>query len=313
MSSSVDQLPQQPTDPEGSASSDGASEASAAFSAEFATEIRGLLPAPTPKGLFGNAPATQAEDVAIAVPAFETAVSDEVDEPQLFSAPVVTVPAAEQEAKPAVALFLPRVEETPEQAAPVLTGLPLPARKVAEPAVAPSLFVSSEVAPAEVAFVPAEKVERNRYRWLLVLLGLLFICGAVWLTWMAQSGDTVETPVTTVATVSTTAAPTTEAPATTASSTEAPATTASTTASTVASTVPVTAAPQVQPTTPRRPATTARPAPTAAPTTAAPATTAATVPDVTFAPPTWSPNTTAAPATEPATTAAAAPAPDAEG
>lgn len=348
MSSAVDQLPQQPGDPEGSRGrstpdADAPTEVTdqvdkaTAFDDEFADEIRGLFASTKGKGLFGvgtvaaaatAATAATASPVEVAEVAEETEADGEADEPQLFAAPVIAVPVAKKaEGAPSIGIFLPRVEATPERAAPALTGLSLAAEKDAAPVAAPNLFVSSEVAPAEVAFVPAEEVERNRYRWLLILLGLLFVGGAIWLTWMASTSDTVDAPVTTVANVSTTAVATTEAPAsTTVSTTAAPATTASTTESTVASTAPTTAAPLVQPTTPPRPVTTARrPVTTAAPATAPPTTaaptTAATVPDVTFAPPTWSPNTTAAaaeppagPAEAPAEPAATAPAePAAEG
>ena len=319
MSSAVDQLPQQPGDPEGSRGrnvpdTDSIDEPKS-FDAEFATEIRSLFASDQGKGLFGNA--TPARAVPAPAPAVaETAANDKREndtvEPRLFAASVVAAQRKTDDAKPSVGLFLPRAEEKPERAAPALTGLTLAAGKAAEPAAVPNLFVSSDVAPAEVAFVPAEEVaDRRRYRWLLILLGLLLLGGAIWLTIMAQTNDTVDAPVTTIAPAPTTEVPTTEAPATTASTTvsttSAPATTETTVASTVATTAaPVqTTAPRRPATTTRRPATTARPS-TAPPTTAAP-TTAATVPDVTFAPPTWSPNTTAAPA-EPAPTAPAEPA-----
>lgn len=227
--------------------------------------------------------------------------------PPLFVAPTIRVPLAPETEKPAIGLFLPRVDEQTEQKAPALTGLALPPESAA-PASAPNLFVSSEVAEAEVAFVAAEETEPNRYRWLIVLLGLLFIVAAIWLAWLAQSGETVDAPVTTVATVPTTVVSTTEAPPSTTASTTA-STVPTTTATTVTTAAPTTAA-APQPTAPARPATTAAPV-TAAPTTAAP-TTAATVPDVTFAPPTWSPNTTAAaaePPAEPAETTPPEPAP----
>ena len=329
MSSSVDQLPQQPSDPDGSHGLD-ASEADAAveaglatspgFDEAFADEVRSIFGVageaePNGQGLFGidRAGSEATDDAAAtddAVVADETVVADDAA-PQLFATATVVAQPKSEDDKPTVGLFLPRAEEEPERAAPSLTGLSLAAGATTEAAAVPNLFVSSDVAPAEVAFVPAEEVERKRYLWLLILLGLLFVGGAIWLTILAQSSNTVDAPVTTIETAPSTTVSTTEAPATTASTTastaapttEAPATTDTTVATTEA---PVTtAAPQVQTTAPRRPATTARPRTTArppttaAPTTAAP-TTAATVPDVTFAPPTWSPNTTAAaPPTQP--------------
>ncbi len=324
MSSSVDQLPQQPSDPKGSnerdASEPAVEAASAGFDEEFAGEIRSLFgsgdrgkglfgePAPVADASAGMASGEVGEDQT---DADETAEDSAPAAPSLFAASMAAAPSETEKSKPSIGLFLPRVEDEPERAAPALTGLALAAGKTTEPAVVPNLFVSNDVAPAEVLFVPAEQVDRRSYRWLLILLGLFFVVGAIWLTFAAQSGETVDAPVTTIETVPTTAVSTPEAPASTASTTapttSAPATTASTetTLASTEATVATTAPPQVQPTTPRRPATTARPV-TAPPTTAAP-TTGATVPDVTFAPPTWSPNPTAAAAEPPAGPAAAAP------
>lgn len=239
----------------------------------------------------------------------EATPDDEPDSaPQLFAAPAVSLPAKQPMQRTSGSLFLPRVESGPERAAPAITGLSIPAKTMPEPVAITNLFVSSETAPAEVAFVPAQEVQRDRYRWFLILLGLILTAGAIWLTWLAQSGETIDAPVTTIATVPTTLVETTEAPAETAlttastlsSTTTAPTTTA-TTATTAASTVPATAAPVARP----RP-TTPRPAPTARPASTAP-TTAVTIPDLDVAPPTHIPDapaTTAAPT--PATTAAPA-------
>jgi hypothetical protein len=319
MSSSVDQLPHEPTDPETprdrEESKTDSVEETEGFDAEFAAEIRSLFGSDRGKGLFGNDPTAEAPP-AVAETTSDTEPDEkpgnETVEPRLFAASVVAAHRKIDDAKPSVGLFLPRSEEKPERAAPALTGLSLAAGKPAEPVSAPNLFVSSDAAPAEVAFVPAEAIaERRRYRWLLILLGLLVLGGAIWLTIMAQSDDTVDAPVTTIAPVPTTAVTTTEAPATTASTTVSTTGAPATTQTTVASTVATTAAPRAQPTAPRRPVTTVR-RPTTPPTTAAP-TTAAPIPDLTLPPPTAIPTTTAAPPATPAETAATAPAEPAAG
>ncbi len=291
MTSVVDQVTQPHDEPD--ASDLPLHGPAAPFSEEFVAEIRGIL-APRTRGIFGPIAqqSTQTDDVAEPGP---------------------------------IRLILPRAE--PVEARPELTGITLQASEPVESAT-PNLVVPPS-ATAEVTFVPAAEIQPERYRWVLVAVGLLAVIGAVWLTWVAQSGDDVDAPAsTTSAPVSSTSAlpSTTSAPASTTASTVAP--TTATTATTIASTAaPTTAAPATPaPTTPRRPVTTARrPATTAAPTTAAP-TTAATIPELEgTVVPTWAPavtppaestavETTPAPAdTAPATPASQASDPPAEG
>lgn len=265
MTSFLDELPT--PNGEGEDAPGGHDRPPATYSDEFVAEIRDLLTPP--------APLPEVDSDSDAAPAL------------IFPEPIAQ--PAEPEAAPVIRLFAARPEPE-ERPAPSLAGLKSPAvDEGQEPAAAPNLFISSAATPVEVSFVPAEEVGSNRNRWLLIVIGLFAVMAALWLTWLAQSGDPAEAPVTTVDLVTTTEAPTPSTTVESTTATTAPRTTA-TTATTTATSVATTEAPVVTPapTTPRRPATTARPRTTAAPTT----TEAPTIPDVSFSAPTVAPNTT---------------------